>query len=660
MKKILLAVMLAFSVQASAQYYFNTYTTPGMNPGGLNNDAEYPVGGGLDPSWTVIQAPSANPVWSSAQTIPFPFDFNGSPVTQFKVSNSGVLTFDIAAATAPPFATSALPAANIPDNSVMAWGIQGTGTNDNIVWKTFGSAPNRQVWVFFTSYTFNTFYTYWSIVLEETTNKIYVVDQRSSGTLTNLAVGIQTNNATAFAVNSGNNNVSSIAATDPTPADNAYYEFIPGTRPNYDMSATTETVPAYLILNQAPFNIATSFINFGAMNVNSYDMNYSINNGPAVAGNIGSLNVATNGTTNGIHPTGWSPAATGTYNLKVWASNINGNPDDNMMNDTLSFTAIVVDTLVTRHACMEVFTSSTCGPCVAGNINMETNVIPNVQNYTVIKYQQDFPGSGDPYSTTQSVNRRLYYNINSIPRMEIDGQWDGNAASLTVPIFNSYQQLPAFMDITIGNVYYAGNNVVVAAQINPWINYVGNNFSYHIVVVEKQTVNNVGSNGETSFENVMMKMVPNENGTAVSSLQQANPININQTINMAGTNVEEMQDLRVVIFVQDNTTKEILQSAWSDVPVGINENNPESAIRAVFPNPANTQVSMTFNMDNAQTVNWTMTNIVGQQVTGASNVAANAGQNTININTADLAEGIYFLNLQVGDRMYTERVVITK
>ncbi|MBL0071768.1 MAG: hypothetical protein IPP34_08130 [Bacteroidetes bacterium] len=80
------------------------------------------------------------------------------------------------------FTSQLLPSALIPDNSVCVWGLQATGANDNIVVKTFGTAPNRQYWIFFTSYSIpgNTAgWTYWSIVLEETSNKIYLVDQRT-------------------------------------------------------------------------------------------------------------------------------------------------------------------------------------------------------------------------------------------------------------------------------------------------------------------------------------------------------------------------------------------------------------------------------------------------------------------------------------------------
>ena len=138
---------------ANAQYWRIDYPNAATNPGGLNTDDEYPVGGGLATTWATIQGFSATPVWSPAQTIPFSFSFNGAAVTQFKVSTSGVLTFNTGSSmAAPAYAKASLPDATIPDQSVCIWGLAALGSNDNIVTKTFGTAPNRQLWVQFSSY----------------------------------------------------------------------------------------------------------------------------------------------------------------------------------------------------------------------------------------------------------------------------------------------------------------------------------------------------------------------------------------------------------------------------------------------------------------------------------------------------------------------------
>ena len=151
MKKIfLLAVAMLCAFVNYAQYWQLPNITIGQNPGALNTDVEEPIAGVT--GWTSIQAASATPVWSSTQTLPFAFNFNGAPVTQYKISTTGVLTFDVATALAAPSATNlSLPNAAIPNKSVCVWGITCSGTNDNIVTKTFGTAPNRQYWVQYSS-----------------------------------------------------------------------------------------------------------------------------------------------------------------------------------------------------------------------------------------------------------------------------------------------------------------------------------------------------------------------------------------------------------------------------------------------------------------------------------------------------------------------------
>ncbi|MCX6292613.1 MAG: hypothetical protein NT126_12760, partial [Bacteroidetes bacterium] len=74
MKKILLLMSLfvAFGLAVNAQYYYMPYVNAGQNPGNINQDAEYPVAGGIPAGWTSIQAGSAaTPAWSSINTVPF-------------------------------------------------------------------------------------------------------------------------------------------------------------------------------------------------------------------------------------------------------------------------------------------------------------------------------------------------------------------------------------------------------------------------------------------------------------------------------------------------------------------------------------------------------------------------------------------------------------
>lgn len=325
---------------------------------------------------------------------------------------------------------------------------------------------------------------------------------------------------------------------------------------------------------------------------------------------------------------------------------------------------------VPRQTLIEVFTSSTCGPCAPGNANMENNVIPNVSNYTVIKYQQDFPGNGDPYRTPEAINRRYYYSINSIPRLEIDGQWDGNAQVLTTAIFNGYQSVPAYMTIDIANATYTGTTVNVSGTITPLIDYGAGTYRYHVVITEKLTTGNIGTNGETEFVNVMMNMEPTQAGNVIAALTPSTPVAFNKTITLPYSapnsyqccHVEEMSDLRVVVFVQNNADKKILQSAWTDVLLlGVGEIDAEgNGIAAVYPNPANHLATVKFQLVTSAQAGITVTNVMGQVVYQNNLGMLGSGVTRHSLNIENLSEGIYNVTLTAGDKLFTHKFVVSR
>src|SRR5690606_5764135 len=98
--------------------------------------------------------------------------------------------------------------------------------------------------------------TYWSIVLEESTNNIYIVDQRTGGftSVATVSAGVQINSTTATQVSA---NLDAEADTDPTPANNTYYSFIHGVQPAYDMTVKNITTAPYVA--QGNTNITAEF-----------------------------------------------------------------------------------------------------------------------------------------------------------------------------------------------------------------------------------------------------------------------------------------------------------------------------------------------------------------------------------------------------------------
>ncbi len=671
MKKIsiLLSIfMLAFS-SMQAQYWQIPNPNANTNPGGINADDEYPVGGGLAATWVTIQGPSATPVWSTNQTLPFAFQFNGAAVTQYKVSNSGVLTFDVATAVAAPsFTKAALPSASIPDKSVCIWGLGGQGANDNIVSKTFGTAPNRQHWIQFSSYGYGTSmsdgsnFCYWSIVLDETTNRIHIVDNRTGGYAAAVKVvsaGVQINSGSAISVATSPNLVS-LAATDPTSADNSYYSFIPGIQPAFDMSVTSITTAPYQAVGNV--NVAGVIRNLGSTTITSLTLNYKIDAGAAVSAPLTGLSIAPLATYNFTHPTPWA-ATIGSHTIEVYATNLNGaNPDANPGDDSKIKTVSVMSENVQRLPLFEIFSSSTCGPCAPGNTNYKSIVSTKpASEYVNVKYQQDFPGTGDPYCTTEAVNRRNYYAINSIPRMEIDGGWDGNASSFTTAIYDAARAIPA--QYKLEGTYGVNNKTVTAkARFSPLFNAAG--AKLYIAVLEKRTTANVKSNGETEFFDVMKKMLPNDAGTTVPTVTIGNwdSVTLNYTFNgnyrlsSDGTtanrinhatehNIEEFTDLYVIAWIQ-GADKQVYQAAnlTSLTPTGTEDFSNTIENINVYPNPTSDVLNIQLNMKNTDQIMASFIDLNGNIIESKS-VKMDAGKNSIQFKTSGLAAGTYHVIL---------------
>ena len=675
-KLITLLIGILFCSSALfSQYYYIPASSPG-NPGGLNADSEYPSGSGLDPSWTVILGPSqSSPAWSSTETIPFTFNFNGIAVTQYKVSSTGVLTFSTSVTAVPGAGNATLPDPAIPDNSVMVWGIQGTGANDNILSKTFGTSGSQQHWVFFSSYDGGGSWSYWSIVLEEGSDKIYIVDQRhSSAANPQVTAGIQTDATTATMV-SGSPTLSNVAGSSALPDDNHYYEFIYGSQSAIDAAGVAVTTFPYLILGNAPFTVSGEITNLGSNSITSMDINYSIDGAAAVTESLSNFTINTYDNYTFDHSSTWNPSSSGTYDVAIWASNINGSSDMDPSNDTITGTVNVFTSFETRKPMLEVFTSSTCGPCVQGNINLATVLSNYPEQFSLLKYQMSWPGNGDPYFTQEGYDRRVFYGVNSVPRLEIDGGFDANPSGMTNQDFDDFAAIPSFTSLS-ANYSIGGQSVDVSITIDPLENMNSNNLTLYTGIFEFLTYNNSSTNGEIEFSNVMKKMLPDAGGYSINPLQagvqvienfsftfQGNytlPADANSPINhMLNHSVEDFENLGVVVWIQDDITKEILQSTTASLVTDVNGDLSSASKIMIFPNPTRDIATVAFQgLENSE-LQIKVINLLGEMVI-SERFTSSSNLDYYNLNVSKLNSGIYNVLLISNGDITTKQLQIIK
>ena len=248
----------------------------------------------------------------------------------------------------------------------------------------------------------------------------------------------------------------------------------------------------------------------------------------------------------------------GTYNIPIDIIDVNGTVDDDTNNNGMDKTFNVSAGIAQRIPMIEHFSSSTCPPCVNVNYAMANLTAANPGKYTYTKYPCYWPGSGDPYCNDDVRTRVSFYACNAAPQTFLDGI-DQGFTSVTQGALDEHYATPAFADVR-GAFNVEGNTINVIADFMSYFNMSGVNA--YISINEKTTTGNVGTNGETEFHHILMKMLEDGNG---------NPLELNigeykrfeYSFDMSSTFVEEMDDLEVSLWIQDPVSREIFNSRFA-------------------------------------------------------------------------------------------------
>ncbi len=324
-----------------------------------------------------------------------------------------------------------------------------------------------------------------------------------------------------------------------------------------------------------------------------------------------------------------------------------------LLNSTNSFCQVAKTPL------LEEFTSSTCGPCASNNPTFDAMLDANQGSFVCVKYQMNWPGSGDIYYNSEGGSRRNLYGITGIPDLIVNGSaWPTQPAG--------------FLGSDLVDEQYLTSNIVIDAQftLNDSILTVFGNIlpqqtitgtiRRYIAIVERSTFNNASSNGETEFSYVEHKMLPNGAGTYTTGLTAGASIPFTQTVNLnLINNIENKNNLLYAVWVQNSGTKEVLQSTWATFPTGIQEPTVSaSGIVNLFPNPASNQFSIDYQLQENSAVLFTIYNAVGQVVSKNSMGNQTLGLHTEIIETHAFPSGVYFLDLQIGNNHYRQPIMV--
>lgn len=212
----------------------------------------------------------------------------------------------------------------------------------------------------------------------------------------------------------------------------------------------------------------------------------------------------------------------------------------------------------------QLFTSSTCPGCNYGNHVLDSVLNNNDGEYSLIKYQVNWPGSGDPYYTVEAGDRVNYYGVNAVPDLFANSTemlpWE-----MTQEVFDDHSGLMTSMGIQVNTAEVDIDGVFsVEVSLTADAAYAAG-LTLQVVVVERVTTGNVGDNLETEFHNVMLKMLPSSSGFPLEAFDADETQTYSFSYDMTETFMEQASDLRVIVFVQDDNDKSIIQSEMTDV-----------------------------------------------------------------------------------------------
>jgi len=401
------------------------------------------------------------------------------------------------------------------------------------------------------------------------------------------------------------------------------------------------------VYGPGPINISCTVANMGVDAITSFDITYTVDGANPVTENVNGINLSTTDSYDFTFNTPWNATA-GDHQIEVSVSDINGNGnDDNANNDSLEKDISIAIQTTPNFPLFEEFTSSTCGPCAGFNTNsMGPFMAQHPNDIAVIKYQMSWPGNGDPYYTEEGGDRRTYYGVNAVPWLIVGGtEYSTSNAGLNAGYAAETNKVSVF-DIQ-GDFSIDGSNIIINETITP---YVSGNFKVYTVVIEKETTGNVGSNGETHFEHVMMKMLPNANGQDFN-FGSNQPMDNNFTYDMSTTHVEELSDLAVVIFIQNDATKEVMQAKYLETPTSVSTDETVFDNISIYPNPS----TGILNIKTDREISVSVTNIMGKTII--------SNQQILNNHTLDLssyANGVYLLKINDGNKTGVKKIILSK
>lgn len=298
---------------------------------------------------------------------------------------------------------------------------------------------------------------------------------------------------------------------------------------------------------------------------------------------------------------------------------------------------IVPDGIGRQLVIIEMGTGTWCQYCPGAAMAVDEMVM-NGLNVGVIEYHYN-----DDYATDESTDRLSnYYNVLGYPTTFFDGVLDYAGGSSTESVYDEFyprylirSEIPSLFVLEAYHYHLIDNTHELNINIEMVDEYPfpEHQLVVHAVVTESHIEEEWGGGVMDELNYVCRDMIPDQHGT-VLALDANNTQNL--TLDFAIPEDYNTDHLEVIVFVQDNNTKEVLQGTISHM--SITDVNHEQTLDKVniYPNPAHSKLNIS-NARNCQ--------VFISDMTGKVNKYFSIKDDFSTHSITDLKDGIYLIKV---------------
>ena len=362
--------------------------------------------------------------------------------------------------------------------------------------------------------------------------------------------------------------------------------FVASELPELDLELSEVNLPVNVLKGLQV--IAGKVTNLGSTPIERFDLNWRLGT-QTFTQTIEGLDLKPFETYTFEHQDRWK-AAVEDEKITVFLTKINGGDDNSFMNNSQIKEVEVSKRLSERTVLYESFTNASCSTCAVADPNFVGTVLGNTK-IAAISYHTNFPGFDVMYDESPvDVDARLqYHEVFGVPFSIIEGGLlrDPTQFILSANV-NAFRTKDALIHLAVVERGIKGEDgtfdkVVLDVYLTPTSNISSESLRLQTAITEREVLyqDSPGTNGLTEFYYVMRKMLPNANGTPLENLQAYETQHFSFEYEIADF-VKNKEELRSVVFVEDSSTKSILQALRGNETLGKNKETNLQKLGASF------------------------------------------------------------------------------